>query len=191
MTQAHKMAPPDIPRSAWPLHPNWPAHALLVQSHANFRLVSARLKTEVRSPRTVPAAARLFRRWMYAMSNHEHYEESKLYPYLEKRWGVSMLGLVEGHEGLHSQRAEVFAAFDALDAQDALDPKAEERARVRIRGAIDGYDARLLAHLDLEEQTVVPLLLELSPTEFADYTLLPVHTLLAKLDWPAEQITKG
>jgi len=122
------------------------------------------------------------------MSSHEHYEESKLYPYLDRRWGVSMHALVEGHEGLHSQRREVIAAFDAVlslrdhDARDAMAAPAVVGARDRVRAAVDGFDELLLAHLDLEEQTVVPLLLELSPTEFADYSLLPLHQLLAALD---------
>ena len=39
----------------------------------------------------------IFRQWMYAMGNHERYEEGKLYPYLEARWGLSCESLREGH----------------------------------------------------------------------------------------------
>jgi len=175
----------EIPREAWPLHPNWPDHVLLVRSHESFRLVSERLRAEVRRLGRLSYSARLFRRWMYAMGNHEHYEEHKLYPYLERRWGVSMAALTAGHAEMHTQRHEVEGAFGA--AEKAPDDDVE--ARARVREAIDRFDALLLAHLDLEERMVVPLLLELSPREFADYTLLPIERLLAKLDAGASSLS--
>lgn len=109
------------------------------------------------------------------MSNHEAYEEGKLYPYLTHRWGQSMAELEVGHRALHRQRTEVFAAFEAAASADDEDLA----IRARVRNAVDRFDAILREHLALEEDTVIPLLLELSPEEFADYTLLSLERLLA------------
>ena len=110
------------------------------------------------------ASKRLFRRWMAAMGNHEAYEERKLYPFLEARWGVSMKPLQEGHEALAVRKAAVFDAFLGV-----LEREGGEAEQGRLRRALRAFGDTLRTHLDLEEETVIPLLLELSPKEFATY----------------------
>jgi hypothetical protein len=159
------------------LHPNWPDQVLLVRSHESFRIVSEQIKAALRRAVPMSQPARRFRRWMYAMGSHERYEESKLYPFLEARWGASMAELEAGHEALGAQRSVVEDAFARVDevGDDAA------AARARLREAFDLFDEILRDHLDLEERIVVPLLLELTPSEFADFTLLPIEMLLARL----------
>ena len=135
-----------LPRSTWDAHPNFPTQTLLLASHANFRRVSAHL---IEHPEHS-----LYRRWIRAMRSHEHYEERKLYPFLERRWGVSFADAIEGHEALHRLEGDVLAAF-------ASGRGASEAMRE--------HDEVLRAHLDLEEDLVIPMLLELRPEEFRRY----------------------
>ena len=165
---------PQIPREQWEAHRNYPAQTLLLGSHENFRILALRvLELAAESP---ARAERLFRRWMYAMGSHERYEETKLYPYLEKRWGVSMDPLKDGHEALGERKAEVFDAFAG-----ALEREGGDDEEKRLRRALFAFGQTLREHLDLEEETVIPLLLELEPDEFADYWFLPIGTLLERL----------
>ena len=87
-----------------------------------------------------------------------------------------MAALVAGHEALAAAKAEVFDAFVGLLEREGGD---DERARLRV--ALARFEQVLGEHLDLEEQTVIPLLLELAPREFADYYLLPISTLLERM----------
>jgi len=158
---------PQIPREQWAAHPNFPAQTLLLGSHENFRMLALRV---LELAGTHPdRAQRLFRRWMYAMGSHENYEERKLYPYLTRRWGISMQALEDGHEALGERKAEVFDAF--LGVLEREGGQAEE---TRLRRSLRAFGDTLRAHLDLEERTVIPLLLALTPDEFAEYYYLPV-----------------
>lgn len=157
---------PKFPRSEWSAHPNFPEQSLLLRSHEDFRRLARRLS----ALDPLERIERLFRRGMFAMESHERYEESKLYPYLERRWGVSMDALVAGHESLTLRKRELSIAFVAAR---------ERSARSRLEAAIAAFGETLREHLDLEEETVIPLLLELSPDEFADYSLLPIAALLS------------
>jgi len=153
---------PRIPRAQWADHPRFPQQTLLLGSHDNFRILAKQVAVLAESePRR---AERLFRRWMYAMHSHEAYEERKLYPFLTRRWGVSMAPLEAGHEALGLRKAEVLDAFVAVLDREGGPP--EQRA---LRRALLGFEDTLEAHLELEEDTVIPLLLELTPGEFADY----------------------
>ncbi|MFK7986498.1 MAG: hemerythrin domain-containing protein [Sandaracinaceae bacterium] len=163
---------PNLPRAQWRSHPRFRTQALLLGSHRNFRLLARDVRRLAQS-RPEPAGRR-FRAWMYAMGSHEHYEESKLYPYLERRWGVSMARLVEGHEALDRCKAEVFDGFARVQGEGSGAAGQLDRALLRLTEVLD-------AHLDLEEETVIPLLLELEPDEFADYYALPIGTLLARM----------
>ncbi|MEQ8453057.1 MAG: hemerythrin domain-containing protein [Sandaracinaceae bacterium] len=158
---------PQIPREDWAAHPNFPAQTLLLGSHENFRIL-ARQVLDLASAHP-ERAERLFRRWMFAMGSHERYEESKLYPYLSRRWDVSMAPLEAGHEALAERKRAVLDAFERSHEQDRLDRTLRD------------FGDTLRAHLDLEERTVIPLLLELSPDEFADYYALPIRTLLERM----------
>lgn len=164
---------PNLPRAQWASHPRFPNQTLLLGSHRNFRALARDVR---RLAQTRPErAGRRFRAWMYAMGSHEHYEESKLYPYLSRRWGVSMKELVKGHEALDRCKAEVFDGFARVQGRGSGAAEQLDRALQRLAEVLD-------AHLDLEEETVIPLLLELEPDEFADYSMLPIGTLLERME---------
>jgi len=46
--------------------------------------------------------------------SHEGYEERKLYPYLEYRWGVSLDEARTGHVELHARADDVVEVFRSL-----------------------------------------------------------------------------
>lgn len=163
-----------IPRAEWPSHRNYPSQTLLLGSHENFRALAVHvLELAARSP---DRAHRLFRRWMLAMGSHERYEETKLYPYLERRWGVSMAPLTAGHEALAERKRAVFDAFEGV-----LEREGTEAEAATLRRALFRFGNTLREHLELEEDTVIPLLLELEPDEFAAYYHLPISLLLENL----------
>jgi len=153
---------PRIPRAQWAAHPRFPQQTLLLGSHDNFRILAKQVA--VLAEEEPRRAERLFRRWMYAMRSHEAYEERKLYPFLSRRWDVSMSPLAEGHEALAVRKADVFDAFGGV-----LDREGGGAERRALRRTLTAFKDTLEAHLELEEDTVIPLLLELSPSEFADY----------------------
>jgi hypothetical protein len=157
MQDTHRI-PPLIPRAEWSQHPNFPTQALLLGSHANFRAISEHLMQSARQRAPIAPISSLYRRWKAAIEGHEAYEERKLYPYLERRWGVSFADAVAGHELLHARDREV---------RDAL------RTGVGVAETLAAHHTVLVEHLDLEETLVIPLLLELSPAEFALYSLSP------------------
>lgn len=184
------MVAPRIARADWKAHPNYPHQVLLLGSHQSFRRVAETLQREVRRSGSMHGAQDLFERWMGAMSGHEGYEERKLYRYLECRWGVDLTELRQGHEELHACRDEVRGAFDSRLLEQA-EVDGHGAARARLRRALDAYEAVLLTHLDLEEERVIPLLLELSPDEFAAYYALPIRFLLDMLDGKEVAIAQG
>jgi len=143
----------SLPRAAWSEHPNYPNQTLLLRSHRSFRETSSWLSA--RAARGEPRAALLasFAWWKGAMHGHERYEEGKLYPYLEHRWGLSCADLTAGHAALADADARVRSARG-----DALSE------------ALDVHHALLMAHLDAEERRVIPALLELGGDEFVTYT---------------------
>ena len=77
--------------------------------------------------------------------------------------------LERGHAQLHTLADEVRAAAEAHD----LDT---------MRDALVAFDRALVAHLRLEEDIVIPRLLELQPEEFLRYYHSSVSTLRAQLD---------
>lgn len=145
---------PQISRSEWPRHPNFPSQVLLLGSHANFRSVSRRLVDHIEAGGDPNYALSVFSMWKRAMGSHEAYEERKLYPYLAERWGVDFEAAEEGHEELHRHDASVREAFES---------------GVGILEALRAHDEVLVEHLRLEEDMVIPLLLALTPSEFERY----------------------
>lgn len=107
------------------------------------------------------------------MRSHEHYEEYKLYPYLEKRWNTSLSDAQKGHELLHRAHVEVLSAFQTLHD--------DEEGPARLTAALSFHEQILKEHLALEEERVIPLLLSLSPEEFRNYYNSSIHTLLSQL----------
>ena len=171
---------PSIPREEWTSHPRFATQALLLGSHANFRRVS-RYLIEKASMEEFVGLHSLFDRWIAAMRSHEAYEERKLYPYLEYRWGVSLDEARAGHDELHACGDEVVEAFrslarpaDTADPADAPDVSSDNQ----VLRALEAHDRALDAHLNLEEEAVVPLLLALSPEEFDRYYRSPLSLLI-------------
>lgn len=166
---------PALPRSEWPTHANYPNQALLLGSHDNFRNISAHLVKE--SLRAWSAAstqppradlANLFRRWKRAMKGHEGYEESKLYPYLHAKYGVSMAVLEMHHQSLGAAEDRVYEAESKGDA-------------LRFSHALKKHHEILIPHLAQEEEMVIPLLLALDRGEFERYSRGHIAALLREL----------
>ena len=147
--------PPKIPRAEWSQHPRFATQALLLGAHANFRRISAHLVSQAQVAAPLAPIADLFVRWKQAMGGHEAYEERKLYPYLARRWGVSFATAEAGH-----------AVLGVLDSG--------VRSRLSsgrgLAEALLKHHEALLAHLDYEEELVIPLLLGLTPAEFSQYS---------------------
>ena len=148
---------PQIPREDWQSHPRFRTQALLLGSHANFRRVS-RFLIDHAVREQFAGLHSLFDRWIAAMRSHEAYEERKLYPYLEYRWGVSLDEARGGH------------ADPAVGNESAHEN--------RVLHALRAHDRTLGAHLDVEEDAVVPLLLALDPEEFDRYYHSPISMLI-------------
>jgi len=174
------VAVPKIPREDWTAHPRFRSQALLLGSHANFRRVSSFLVDRAASEKFVGLHS-LFDRWIAAMRSHEAYEERKLYPYLEYRWQVSLDEARTGHSELHARADEVAEAFRSLarpaDPADPADSTPDPPDNPVLR-ALQAHDRTLGAHLDVEEEAVIPLLLALDPEEFHRYYRSPLSTLI-------------
>jgi hemerythrin-like domain-containing protein len=132
---------------------------LLLRSHQAFRETSRVLCRRARDGGDSAAIGWIFNAWKSGMHSHERYEEYKLYPYLERRWGLSMEALQEGHALLSAKEEDVRAAF-----RDTEGPASEA-----LVAALQAHHDVLLEHLDLEEDVVIPALLALEPDEFEAY----------------------
>jgi hemerythrin superfamily protein len=146
-------------------------------SHENFRRVSEYLVQEAQAGRPSAPLESLFRRWISAMRSHEGYEEHKLYPFLQRRWNVSFEAAEEGHHALHERYDAVIKAFARVRVS-AGEGAQDEQEQVQLVQALQAHDRVLRAHLELEEDLVMPLLLELSPEEFDFYCNSSIATLL-------------
>jgi hypothetical protein len=111
------------------------------------------------------------------MRRHEAYEEHKLYPFLQRRWDVSFKAAEEGHHALHERHAAVIEAF-ARRRVSSGEGARDEREHPQLLQALRAHDRVLCEHLALEEDLVMPMLLELSPEEFDRYCNSSIATLL-------------
>jgi len=143
----------DLPREAWAAHPRYPHNLLLLRSHDAFHAVGERLVAHARAGASRSAVLAVFAGWKAAMAGHEHYEETKLYPFLEHRWGLRCDALAAGHRAL----AEADRAVRGAEASD-------------LPAALATHHEVLTEHLDLEEARVIPALLALSEAAFDVYT---------------------
>ena len=171
------LAVPKIPREEWTSHPRFRTQALLLGSHSNFRRLS-RYLIEKASIEEFVGLHSLFDRWIAAMRSHEAYEERKLYPYLEYRWGVSLSEARDGHDALHSRADEVVEAFRSLSRPAGSRASTELPEDNLVLSALEAHDEALDAHLDVEEDAVIPLLLALPPEEFDRYYRSPLSLLI-------------
>ena len=170
---------PQIPREEWAAHPRFRSQALLLGSHANFRRVSGYL-IDAASRESFVGLHSLFDRWIAAMRSHEAYEERKLYPYLEYRWGVSLDEARAGHEELHARADDVVEAFRSLARPAGADEPGNEAVPNAPLTALEAHDRTLDAHLRVEEEAVIPLLLALSPEEFERYYRSPLSMMVPR-----------
>jgi len=172
----HRASPPRLPREQWAQHPHFPGQALLLGSHASFCAINARLIEQAQRGGTAAHLESRYRSWIAAMRSHEGYEEHKLYPYLARRWGVSFDEAEAGHHALHEAHAGVLSAFSGLRTQESADRRAS------VVKALQEHERVLQAHLQVEEDLVIPLLLGLSPNEFERYYYSSIATLMRDLD---------
>ena len=159
-----------LPREAWQDHPNYPHNLLLLRSHESFRIVNERLVDRASRGGSREAVVAVFDWWKTGMHGHEHYEEAKLYPFLEHRWGVNCDVLTEGHAAL----AEA-------------DRRVREASQEELEQALRAHRDVLLDHLDLEERMVVPALLALTRAEFDAYSQSSLRRLLREVPCHADQ----
>ena len=171
------VAVPNIPREDWTAHPRFRTQTLLLGSHANFRRVSRFLVDRAASEEFVGLHS-LFDRWIAAMRSHEAYEERKLYPYLEYRWQVSLDEARTGHNELHARADEVAEAFRSLARPADPSDSTESSTDNPVLRALQAHDHTLDAHLNVEEEAVIPLLLALDPEEFDRYYRSPLSMLI-------------
>ena len=162
----------SLPPEGWASHPRFPQQVLLLGSHERFRGTGSRLIKALKQGESRTKLLSQFSMWKSAMERHEHYEEHKLYPFLEHRWGMETQDLSEGHV--------------ALDRADAVVRRAHG---AELGAALEAHQDILLLHLDMEERRVIPALLALSAEEFVLYSSSPIRMLLKAL--PCFQGTQG
>jgi hypothetical protein len=109
------------------------------------------------------------------MKSHEGYEEGKLYPYLNAKYGVSMAILELHHKSLGLAEDRVYAAENEGDA-------------LKFAHALKKHDEVLVPHLAQEEEMVIPLLLALAPRDFERYSNGHIAGLLRELARESEEI---
>lgn len=166
MTTACPISPatPRFSRDAWTKHENFPGHLLLLGSHNNFLSISKTLVTRARvldgepTPLWRADTRYLFDWWQRGMKNHERYEENKLYPFLSDRYCVSLGVLVGDHGEIDDLRERVTVALVDGDA-------------AAVRHELDAFHTTLMRHLRDEEDLVIPMLLDLEPDEFRNYSV--------------------
>jgi hypothetical protein len=170
-------------------HEAYPAQVLLVESHDAFCRIAADIveRLEVlsqpddemrpkRRSRLLRHTATRFDDWMWAMRSHEGYEERKLYPFLERRFSITLGHLRRGHEALHNGSDAVKEAFSKA-VQAASAPESVP-GWPHLDAALASYLNTLELHLLDEEASVIPRLLDLSAEEFARYSRSSVAELL-------------
>lgn len=168
------MAQPLSHRTPWLSHPRFESQALIVASHDDFlragEAFSARLATLQRGDglslrarkRQVDKLPEGFSAWRWSMGCHERFEEERLYPQLLRRLGVSCQHLADEHESLaaSARLCEESLSAIAIDAHESFAVAGEQLRR---------YREALAQHLRVEEELIVPRLLELSETDFVGF----------------------
>lgn len=144
----------ETDRTTWRKHPNAPGPAsMLLYIHDHFRTASARLRSQAAKGAGVSVLARDFAPLAEVLHHHHHAEEMMLFPAIARATGVAPARLVEDH-------AELMRAIDEVTASFT-----DSGARTRIEAAAATFDEILRAHLDREEELVVPVLLAMTPGE--------------------------
>jgi iron-sulfur cluster repair protein YtfE (RIC family) len=141
-------------RATWKEHPNAAGPAsMLLFIHDHFRATSERLRSLVAGGADATTLAREFRPLAEVLHHHHHAEELMLFPAILRATGVAPERLVEDH-------VELMGAIDDVNASFT-----RTSTRERIEAALARFDDVLRAHLDREEELVVPVLLAMTPAE--------------------------
>jgi hemerythrin-like domain-containing protein len=144
----------DADRATWREHPNVGGPAsMLLYIHDQFRAASERLRSLVAAGAEAATLARHFRPLAEVLHHHHHAEEVMLFPAVLRSTGVAPQRLVEDH-------VELTRAIEALEAS-----LTNTTPRGAIESAVATFDDVLVAHLEREEQLVVPVLLAMTPAE--------------------------
>ncbi len=153
----------------WATHRNWSKQAAMLRSHDRLEHASARVVEMTRETDEPGRAARAFRHLLPSVDSHLQYQEQKLLPFLEWRWGTSTAALLADQRALVAQRSEVIAALEAAAADAKLRGVALER--------LEAHHALLVRTLAATETLAIPLLVQLSPSELSSFTLMRVGGL--------------
>jgi iron-sulfur cluster repair protein YtfE (RIC family) len=139
-------------RSAWERHPNYDAMAgVLLAIHDRFREAARHLRGEAEEA-SLDRLHRMFRGLASALHHHHRIEEEVLFPAVERVSGAFPEELVTDHRELTDAIARVTTSLAGADRDEA-------------RSALEALETCLDAHLRREEARVVPVLLELHPSE--------------------------
>jgi hemerythrin-like domain-containing protein len=162
-------------RRSWTGHASFPSQTLLLESHDSFAKYGLFLQDRIQvlrrgelpERRVARLAGRLeneFTQWQWSMRCHERYEENKLFPFLECRFGCDCAALRGDHGLLHAK------ADACAEALTALAERLDEDAWAAAAEGLQAYRSELRRHLCDEETLVIPLLLALPAAEFAAYS---------------------
>jgi iron-sulfur cluster repair protein YtfE (RIC family) len=150
--QWRPMRSPDQ-TALWREHPNADGPALMLLSiHDQFRAASTHLVRLVAEDQSPAVFRRVFSRLAHVLHAHHHAEEAMVFPLIRRRTGVAPEQLQADHDEL---TAAIEAVETSLGAQDSA----------RVGEAIKRFDEILVAHLDREEELVIPVFLQLQPHE--------------------------
>jgi hemerythrin-like domain-containing protein len=126
---------------------------MMLSSHDQFRTASKRLRSLVAAGTDAADLARMFRPFAEVLHHHHHGEELMVFPAVLRATGVAPERLVADH-------VELMRAIDDVAKSFAAPTTAE-----RMAAAVTTFDEVLCAHLDREEELVVPVLLAMTPAE--------------------------
>jgi hemerythrin superfamily protein len=127
---------------------------MLLAVHDHFRAVSNQLAALVDARADAAAVARLFVPLAQVLHHHHHAEEAMVFPLVLRQTGTAPDHLQADHD-------EMSAAID--DVVKIL------RARTgELADAVRRFHSILIAHLDREEELVMPVFLALAPREAWD-----------------------
>ncbi len=111
------------------------------------------------------------------MGSHEYYEETKLYPYLTRRFDMNCEPLTKEHQEMHTHRDKCLRLFTQLESS-----KSDVPDSIALIEALIEYDKVLRVHLMEEEELVIPALLMMDQQEFQDFIDLDLTQLFRRLD---------
>jgi hemerythrin-like domain-containing protein len=162
----------QYPREAWPSHANLGMLARFwLDRHDGFRAIGKALDAGTVEFRNGAIAPQQFQSWFaprlqFFLSNlhgHHQIEDQQYFPLFraaEPRLVRGFEVLEQDHEAIHDAIAQLADAANALLRGMASDADAMRPAGDRYAGLGSAFLARLLRHLDDEEDLIIPLILD-------------------------------